>query len=124
MTLPRELTPVATPSLNAWRVPMWVGESDYTVCVEQNKLRIYDAETLPDFIKASMSMIHAFPFKEKYVFQYGWSDPRSMYSGMGSAYFHAYTNTQDPRLNDIGWRVNQNLYMLILNAQQLESMNG
>lgn len=122
MKMPRELVPVSMPSLNAWRVPMCVDEDEYVVCVSQNKLRMFDAETLPDFIKASMSMIHAFPFEPQTVYQVGWSDPRMVMSE--AAYHYAYMNKQDPRLNDIGWRVNENLYMLILNQQQLESMNG
>lgn len=106
----RDFTPVATPSLQAWRVPMWVEDDEYTVCTEQNKLRMYDHETLPDFIKASVSMIHAFPFHP------------GAYEGM--LYREAYVNWQDPKLDDVGWRVSWNMYILILNAQQLESMNG
>ena len=121
MKMPRELVPVSTPSLNAWRVPMCVDEDEYVVCVAQNKLRMFDAETLPDFIKASMSMIHAFPFQERIQLS-GWTDPRMLMSE--AAYHYAYENNQDPRLNDIGWRVSWHMYMLILNAQQLESMNG
>ena len=124
MTMPQGLTPVATPSLNAWRVPMWVEDEEYTVCVEQNKLRMYDAETLPDFIKASMSMIHAFQFEPPKVSLFGWSDPRVMLGHEPQKFGFAYHNTQDPRLDDIGWRCTWNLYMLILTPEQLESMNG
>lgn len=110
VNFPHNLTPVSTPSLNAWRVPMWVNEDEYTVCTGQNKYRMYDAETLPDFIKASVSMIHAFPFHAP--------------TYEGRLHMEAYTNHQDERLDDIGWRVTWNLYMLILNQQQLEKLDG
>jgi hypothetical protein len=103
------LEPMPTPSVTAWRVPMWVEEGDYTVHLSERHIRIYDETTLPDFIKASMSMINAFPFKPMQE---------------GVVWRAAYTHNTDPRQADIGWRCTWNLYMLILSEAQLESMNG
>ena len=108
MTKPA-LGPIPLAGLNAWRVPLWVEDDEYTVQLTERKMRMYDAETLPDFIKASMSMIHAFPYTP-------------MQEGLSWA--AAYHTPHDPRLDDIGWRCTWNLYMLILTEQQLESMNG
>ena len=104
-----QLGPLPTPDLRAYRVPLWVEDEEYTVQLTKNKLRMYDSETLPDFIKASMSMIHAFPFTPVQD---------------GSLWATSYHNPQDLKLNDIGWRCTWNLYMLILTPEQLESMDG
>lgn len=103
------LGPVATPSLCTWRVPLWVEDDEYTVQLSTTKLRMYDADTLPDIIKSRLAMIHAFPFTPM---------PESGLWGQ------AYHNSQDPRLDDIGWRVTYNMYMLILNQEHMEGMDG
>lgn len=109
MSVMPHLGPMPLPSLNAWRVPLWVEDDEYTVQLTDRKFRMYDAQTLPDFIKASVSMIHAFPFT-----------PMSECVSWSAA----YSPNTDERQADIGWRCTWNLYMLILSEQQLESMNG
>lgn len=104
-----QLGPLPVPSLNAWRVPLWVEDDEYTVQLTDRKFRMYDAETLPDFVKASMSMINAFPYKPMQE---------------GVAWAAAYGNNGVDKQAEIGWRCTWNLYMLILSEQQLESMNG
>ena len=125
----RDFHPISTPGLNAWRVPMWVEDGEYTVCVAQNKIRVFGEESLPDCIKAATAMIHAFPIAECVdLYSFGWSDPRAnlalakALTPKGHSYVYAYP--LDERLHEIGWRVNEHLYILILNAEQLESLNG
>lgn len=125
----RDYQPISTPGLNAWRVPMWVEDGEYTVCVAQNKIRVFGEESLPDCIKAATAMIHAFPIAEsKEVYSFGWSDPRAnLTAGKAKIItenFYVYSYPLDERLHEIGWRVNEYLYILILNAEQLESLNG
>ena len=124
MRMPR-LGPIATPNMMSLRVPVWVEDGVYTVQATDKLYRMYDDDTLPDFIKASMAMIKAFPFKVELASIYGWTDPRTMF-GTDPTYenSNAYINRQDPKLDDIGWRVSENLFIVILTQDQLESMYG
>lgn len=106
-----DYVPIANTTLTGFRVPMWRDDDAYEVCIADHKYRMYDDETLPDFIKASLSMIHAFPYKESNLPVFGWY------------WTNTYINNQDSRLNDIGWRVNDNLYILVMTPEQLESLN-
>lgn len=120
MRMPR-LGPIATQNMMSLRVPVWVEDGVYTVQATDKLYRMYDDDTLPDFLKASMAMIKAFPFKVEPPSIYGWTDPRAVFN---QDYDGAYINRQDPKLDDIGWRVTKNLYIVILTQEQLESMYG
>ena len=92
------------------RVPMWVKDGEYAVVIAKNHVRIFDEDTLPDHIKALVSMIHAFP-------------PSLMDEWMCDE-TTIFINQQDPRLDDIGWQVTKNLYMLVLDNQIIKSLYG
>lgn len=112
MKLDDSMTPVHHSMLvNSWRVPMWVEEGTYTISVGQKAYRMFNESDLPEGIKSQLSMIHAFPFKD--------------YPNWINVSVEGYINQQDERLNDVGWRLRPDLYMLVLNHEQLEEVaNG
>lgn len=91
-----------------YRVPMWIDNGEYMVAIGHDQYRNYTDETLPDMIKAKLSMIRAFP-------------PHVLPYYMVNALV-PYINHHDPRLDDIGWQVTQEMYMLIMTIEQLEEM--
>lgn len=93
-----------------WRVPMWVDNEMYRVCLGQNYYRHYTDDTLPTVLKSAFSMINAFPPNDVPIWEV---DPLT-----------AYINKQDESLNTIGWRVNRHLYMIILSGEQMGDLNG
>lgn len=110
MKIDHSLTPVHHSMLmDSWRVPMWVEEGTYTISVGQKAYRMFNESDLPERIKAQLSMIHAFPLKD--------------YPDWMDISVTGYINHQDERLNDVGWRLRPDLYMLILDRQQLEELS-
>jgi hypothetical protein len=88
---------------------MWVEDGSYEIETGLNRRRIYTEETLPDEIKALLSMISSFPPHK--VWEFG---------GLGTLAYIA----PDERLEEIGWQVTNNLYMLVLDRGVLDRLNG
>ena len=106
-----ELTPIAHRTLSGnCRVAMWVKDNEYAIVVAKNHVRIFDENTVPDHIKALMSMIHAFPPN---ILEEWESDNTTV-----------YINHQDHRLDDIGWQVTKNLYILVLDNEFINKLQG
>lgn len=89
---------------------MWVDEGSYEIETGLNRWRIYTEETLPDEVKALLSMIYSFPEHRAWAWDVG---------GISHAYI-----APDERLAEIGWRVTNNLYMLVLDRSVLDRLNG
>ena len=87
---------------------MWVEDGSYEIETGLNRKRIYTEETLPDEIKALLSMIHSFPDHKL---------------GIGSFSRVAYI-APDERLAEIGWQVTNNLYMLVLEREVFNRLDG
>lgn len=119
--------PIRHPTLEFYyRVPVWVyNEKEgrtYTVSVGEYQTRNYDERTAPQKIKALVTMVDAFPY-----------DPldsmidtlRGMSSVLGvggsSLTTTAYVCPEPPQL-EIGWRVTDTLYILVVEHEVLESM--
>ena len=105
------LEPVAHETLKGfYRVPMFLKDGEYRIVVGRKILRIYDINSLPDKIKTNISMIHAFPPHLREDWQ---ADNITM-----------FINTDDPRLDEIGWQVTTWLYILVLDRELLLSLRG
>jgi len=89
---------------------MWVDDGSYEIEIGLNRWRIYSEETLPDEVKALLSMIYSFPEHRAWAWDVG---------GASMAYI-----APDERLIEIGWRVTNNLYMLVLDRKVLDRLNG
>lgn len=106
-----DLSPISHSYLtNSLRVPMWVDDGSYEIETGLNRWRIYTEETLPDEVKALLSMIYSFPEHRAWAWDVG---------GISMAYI-----APDERLVEIGWRVTNNLYMLVLDRSVLDRLNG
>jgi len=93
------------------RVPMWTAENDYEVSIAPNHRKMFTNDTLPDRIATAISMINAYPTRD--------------YAEWELNTINVYINHQDPALDEIGWRINRNMYMLVLPTVFLENMaNG
>lgn len=88
-----------------WRVPVYREDDSYAVVVHPNRVRYFTEETLPDFMKASLAMIHAFPPPKKQLHQVSVTD--------------AFINYHNPKLDDVGWTVCKDLYIVIMHYSQL-----
>lgn len=87
-----------------WRVPVYKDDS-YAVVIHCDKVRYFTAEALPDFLKASLTMIHAFPPPKKELYEVSVTD--------------AFINYHNPKLDDVGWVVCKDLYIVIMHYSQL-----
>ena len=96
---------------HTYRVPMWTADDDYEVSVGRNNYRMFTNETLPDRIATAISMINAYPTRD--------------YADWEINPINVYINHQDPALDEIGWRINRSMYMLVLPTDYLENLaNG
>jgi hypothetical protein len=93
---------------NKFRVPVWVDDDEVTVSLGKDTYRRFHRDKMPSEIKAALSMVHAFPFDQ--------TRPEWAINPI-----NAYTPT-DERQADIGWRVTQDLYILILSRDFLEDI--
>lgn len=96
--------------LNSYRVPLFVDDNHYEICIAPNKSWMFDEDTLPDRIKAALSMINAYPLND----QEDWEIND----------LSVFINTQDERLNEVGWRIHKGLYMLVLEQTYIGEING
>lgn len=97
------------------RVPVWAGgdPTEYTVCLGNEQYRHYSDDTVPGLIKSLLSMIRAFPEEVRRVPTHWLSPPidvPNMYA------------CPDKRLEEIGWQVRDDLYILIMDRTTLEDM--
>jgi hypothetical protein len=95
---------------DAYRIPVWLEGDVYKVTIGEDKFRFFTEETLPDCIKSTLGMVNAFPRNDCPI----WS--------VNS--INAYINNQDSKLNEIGWRVSSNLYMLTVGTEHLKELYG
>jgi hypothetical protein len=95
--------PYKTPDM--WRVPVYKDDDAYAVVVQPDRVRYFTEEALPDFMKASLAMIHAFPPPKKELYQVSVTD--------------SFINYHNPKLDDVGWMVCKDLYIVIMHVTQL-----
>jgi hypothetical protein len=108
------LSPVVHPkNWDLIRVPVRKVDSTYVVYVAEGYHRIYDTDTLPDKLKTKMAMIRA-RGNDTALFE-----PEKRLQKMV-----VYINYQSDELDEIGWRVSQTYYCLVLDRDTLESLKG
>jgi hypothetical protein len=93
-----------------WRVPLWVEADTYRLCLGKDYYRHYTDDTLPKQIRSSLAMINAFPANDIPMWEV---NPIS-----------AYINTQDPKLDTIGWRVGRYLYIIVMSGEIIYELKG
>lgn len=106
------LSPVVHPK--RWdlvRLPVRRVEGVYVVYVADGMVRRYDEDTLPNELKTKFAMILATP-------QPALIDERRLQK------LAIYINTHDPELDEVGWRVSETYFCIIVDRQTLESLKG
>jgi hypothetical protein len=88
-----------------WRVPLWVEGDTYRLCLGKDLYRYYTDDTLPKELRSTLAMINAFPPNDTPIWEV---NPTN-----------AYINSQDPKLDTIGWRVSRYLYMVVLSKSMM-----
>jgi hypothetical protein len=102
------------------RIPVWTDGDpiEYTVCVAKEHYRHYTDSTVPGQIKSLLSMIRAFPEEVRRVPMY-----RAMPGGFKTPVDFPVTYAcPDKRLEEIGWQIRDDLYILIMDRTLLEEM--
>ena len=92
------------------RVPLRRTPENYTVYVADKYFRRYDNHTLPDELKVKLTMILATDWDYR---------PDEELTKLSM-----YTNNQSPELDEIGWRVTESYFCLVLTRPTLETMRG
>ena len=93
-----------------FRVPVERQENLYVVYVDDRYNRIFTADTLPDFIKAKLAMIHAMPL-----------------SGTLPSHWNTielYVRPYDGNHDTIGWRGSEMMYIIIMTSDELHLLKG
>ena len=94
---------------NTFRVPVWINDDEVVVCVGRDSYRCFNRDKAPDPIKAALSMVHAFPFDQS---RPEWSvNPHNAYM------------PRDERQAEIGWRLTDEFYILVLTREFLEDIH-
>ena len=106
------LSPVVHPK--RWdliRLPVRRVEGVYVVYVADGLVRMYDEDTLPNELKTRIAMVLATP------------QPTLIHEN-NLQKLHIYINNHDPELDEVGWRVSETYFCLIVDRETLESLKG
>jgi hypothetical protein len=94
-----------------YRVPVHIVNGKHTIFVGDNHRRHFDQNTLPAVLKHKLSMINGSPHAE--VLDRGQVTNIDVYSAPDNNEFYF-----------IGWRVTEEMYCLVLTADELDSLRG
>jgi hypothetical protein len=110
-TMLGHLAPVVHPkNWDLIRVPMMrVADGHYTVFVGDKTIRRYTDDTLPDALKSRLAMILTVP-------QMGWFHDHDLQK------LNIYVNNHSPELDEIGWRVSDSYFCLVVSREILSSL--
>jgi len=100
----RSYVPVAHPDRNMYRVPVWISGDEITVGLGRDTYRYYTRANAPEKLKAALAMVSAFP-----------PDNRPQWAVNSTSAYVPMNNKQ----KDIGWRVTDDFYILILDENLL-----
>lgn len=106
----RNLAPVSHETEGLYRVPVHIENELHTVYVGDNHTRMFDADTLPDFLKHKLAMITVSDNGE--LIQDKLLSPLSLFA------------TRKGKLETIGWRASQSMYIVVMTLSELHSLTG
>ena len=93
-----------------YRVPVQIKNEQHTVYVGDNHKRMFDADTLPDFMKHRLAMITV-------------SDKSELLNDEVLSHLHLFA-TKRGNFECIGWRVTHTFYIVIMTGDELKSLKG
>lgn len=85
-------------------------EDHYIVYVSDGYYRRYDKGTLPDEIKTKLAMILA--------------SPHTVMPDLSVTNLRVYQNDQSEELDEIGWRVSESYYCIVMSVDLLKKLRG
>ena len=107
------LSPVVHPkNWNLVRVPVRKVDGSYIVYVSDGFNRVYDDRSLPKKLRSRFAMILANGGGDLF-------EPEFKLQKLT-----VYINNQSPDLDEVGWRVSETYFCLVLDKNTLESMKG
>lgn len=108
----QSLSPVSHPIAGLYRVPVRIEQDKHTIYVGDNHTRMFDADTLPAFIKHKLAMIIVSAIPESLIRTDAQLTNLELYN---------------PRVGDlelIGWRASQTMYIVVMSEEELDSLRG
>jgi hypothetical protein len=106
------LSPVVhTKKWDLIRLPLRRIDDRYVVYVADGLVRYYDEDTLPDPLKTKMAMILA-------------AATHKLESEIHLQKLTVYQNSMSPDFDEIGWRVSETYFCLVVDRETLESLKG
>jgi len=93
-----------------YRVPVQIENERHTVYVADNHKRMFDADSLPNFLKHKLAMITV-------------SGHGELLDDVALTRLHLFA-TRLGDLERIGWRVSNTFYIVVMTDDELESLKG
>ena len=106
----RNLAPVSHETEGLYRVPVHIENELHTVYVGDNHVRMFDADTLPDFMKHKLAMITV-GHRGELVQDKALSSLNLFATGKGD-------------LETVGWRASPSMYIVVMSMGELCSLMG
>jgi len=94
-----------------YRVPVRVGGENHTIYVGDNHTRMFDADTLPAFIKHKLAIIIV-------------SGSQVYMKDEFLSKLDLYATPKTGNLQTIGWRASETMYIVVMSEEELTSLKG
>jgi len=111
----KRYSPVGGGLAGHYRVPVCSMHDLYTIYVGDKFTRVYNSDTLPDEVKVKLTMINALPIDNLYTEQWVEYNP---------IYVYMAPESLSTTYQDVGWRVTESMYCLVLTEKCLMDMRG
>ena len=96
-----------------YRVPVRIEGDKHTIYVGDHHVRMFDADTLPAFIKHKLAMIIVSATPESLV------SPNVLLTNL-----ELFTTPKTGNLQTIGWRASETMYIVVMSEEELTSLIG
>jgi hypothetical protein len=110
----KSLSPISHESEEGlYRVPVRIEDEKHTIFVGDNHKRMFDADTLPAFIKHKLAMIIVSATPESLV-----------RTDIQLTNLELYATPKAGSLQTVGWRASQSMYIVVMSEEELDSLRG
>jgi hypothetical protein len=106
----RNLAPISHETEGLYRVPVHIENELHTVYVGDNHTRMFDADTLPDFMKHKLAMITV-------------RHQGELVQDKALSTLNLFA-TRKGELETVGWRASQSMYIVVMTLSELHSLTG
>lgn len=122
---PMNLSPVAVIQEAAlYRTPLYMEGGNFRVWVGDGMIRYMTKEELPDEIAKKLAMVIAYD-DGKNIPSYFKGDVRlSLGTAFGTTQFYIMPDWYDKNYFDIGWRINENYFCIVITKLIIVSLRG